>query len=179
MSKQSRGVGDAVKARRGVLELSQRDLSKKAGVDVTSIQQIESGARERLQERTKAKLEDALGWVAGSIDHVLSGGEPTLRLNAEPQSPRPLSPLLEELLTASHARLAEIAEQISSDTGNQAAGDQWLQSVLQMRRPRDEVELNMLQVKDDPKVIWSYVLARRERLRDEALEQDPRMGRSG
>lgn len=46
-------------------------------------------------------------------------------------------------------------------------------------RPRDEVEREMVKIKESQEVIWDYIVARRERLRDEALEKDRRMGRSG
>jgi transcriptional regulator with XRE-family HTH domain len=45
-------------------------------------------------------------------------------------------------------------------------------------QPRDEVEREMLKIKEDPRVVWSYVVARRERMQNEAVERK-RLGRSG
>jgi transcriptional regulator with XRE-family HTH domain len=48
-------------------------------------------------------------------------------------------------------------------------------------KPRDEVEAEMVKLdKDlDARVIWAHITERRERLRDEAIGKDRRMGRSG
>jgi hypothetical protein len=148
-------------------------------VALTTVQDIESGKRAKLQAGTKKRLEEALERAAGSIDEVLSGGTPTLRPKPRASSVLPLSPLLEELLTSSHAQLAEVAELISATRGNPAAGDQWLQAVLELRRPRDEIEIRMLAVDDELRVIWRFIYERRESLPVQVSEEGPRMGQSG
>jgi transcriptional regulator with XRE-family HTH domain len=161
------------------LGISQRELAARARVALTTVQDIQLGKRARLQAGTKTRLEDALEWATGSIDHVMNGGDPTLRPRSSSSSVLPLSPLLEEILIASHAQLAEVADLISTTAGSPTEGDQWLQAVLRLRRPRDDVEIRMQAVDDDPRVIWSLIWDRRERLRDEAPKGSPRMGQSG
>jgi transcriptional regulator with XRE-family HTH domain len=47
--------------------------------------------------------------------------------------------------------------------------------------PRDEVEREMVKLRKDlhPNVIWAHIVDRRERLGNEAIEKDSRMGQSG
>lgn len=61
-------------ARRGELSLTQRTLATKAGVDIKTIYNLESGERWP-QAGTRAKIEKALGWVAGTLEALAEGAD--------------------------------------------------------------------------------------------------------
>lgn len=69
-------VARYVAARRGVLDLAQRDLAELAGVDVKTINTLESGERWP-QATTRSKVELALQWISGDLQRIAEGGEPT------------------------------------------------------------------------------------------------------
>lgn len=73
-------LGRYVRTRREQLGLSQMDVWKKReGPSSTKMGQIEDGQPPTPSASTKAKLEHALEWGSGSVERILSGGEPTGR----------------------------------------------------------------------------------------------------
>lgn len=69
-------LGENIVKQREVIKVSQTELAKMAGVDVTMLSAIESGARENLTLRTICKIAAALGVSASA----LLGGVDTRKL---------------------------------------------------------------------------------------------------
>ncbi|MFG2046038.1 multiprotein-bridging factor 1 family protein [Micromonospora sp. NPDC048935] len=66
----------AVRNRRIVLGLSQKQLGERGPISQRTVAKVESGHKDRLHDRTAAALERALQWETGSIQRVLGGGTP-------------------------------------------------------------------------------------------------------
>ncbi len=87
--------GRAVKAARLAREMTQDDLARAVNVGLSTIQTLERGAREYAKvTATHNAVAKAVGWAEGSVEAVLSGGEPTVvastggpALPASPVSP--------------------------------------------------------------------------------------------
>lgn len=69
-------LAQAVRLRRRLMRLKQTELKDLGGPSHTTVGAIERGDWEALQDGTKASIEQALGWVDGSVDQVLAGGDP-------------------------------------------------------------------------------------------------------
>jgi transcriptional regulator with XRE-family HTH domain len=69
--------------RRGQLGLSQQQLAELAHVDTKTINSLETGRRWP-QPKTRARIAEALGWTARSLQDITDGGEPTLLDEAGP-----------------------------------------------------------------------------------------------
>lgn len=72
-----RALGDAVKARRNELGLTQAALARLLDGSTSNVQRIERGDG-GMRLPTAFALERALGWRPGSVEDVLGGGHPTL-----------------------------------------------------------------------------------------------------
>lgn len=70
-------LGVYVEARRKELGLSQADLAARGGPSDTTVSKIELGRAQRIQAKTARELDDALEWLPGSSEVVMSGGYPT------------------------------------------------------------------------------------------------------
>lgn len=69
-------LSQAMEQRRIELRMAWQDVAKAAGLSVAGIGAIRRGERDPLP-LTRRKLEDALQWEDGSIEAILTGGEPT------------------------------------------------------------------------------------------------------
>jgi transcriptional regulator with XRE-family HTH domain len=70
-------LGKLMAQRRMELNMSKRATSEAAGISINTYQRIEDGRPVR--DVTYAKIENALGWAAGSIQEILDGAtEPVL-----------------------------------------------------------------------------------------------------
>lgn len=77
-------LGRLIRARRKKLKLTQADVQERDGPSTATLRLIEGGKHTDFRDGTGAALEAALQWAPGSIDAVLSGGEPT-SISDEPQ----------------------------------------------------------------------------------------------
>ncbi|MCX5398959.1 helix-turn-helix transcriptional regulator [Streptomyces sp. NBC_00102] len=78
------GLGDAFKAARATLKLTQSDIMEALDVSRATVQNVERGkafTRPTSTHRAYARL---VGWTEGSVDQVLAGGEPTPAAAATP-----------------------------------------------------------------------------------------------
>jgi transcriptional regulator with XRE-family HTH domain len=64
----------AVAARRGELRMTQRELGAAAGVDTKTIGNLESQGRWPIA-RTRAQIEEALGWPVGELERIVQEAE--------------------------------------------------------------------------------------------------------
>lgn len=55
---------------------SRAEFAAHAGMSKRTVDRIERAEPHTYSERTKARVESALGWADGSFDHVLGGGRP-------------------------------------------------------------------------------------------------------
>lgn len=72
----------AIKRRRAVLGLTQRQLALAAGVTSTTVRNLEGGREPSRMPPSIHGVENALGWELGSAQAVLQGGQPTMRQGA-------------------------------------------------------------------------------------------------
>jgi transcriptional regulator with XRE-family HTH domain len=70
-------VARYVIARRGEVGLTQQGLAGRAGVDIKTIYNLESGERWP-QAKTRGALEAALSWYPGDLQRIAEGGEPVV-----------------------------------------------------------------------------------------------------
>lgn len=82
-----RRLGMYVSSRRNELGLTQAAVQANGGPSVATQRQIESGANDGYRGGILSRLEQALGWRAGSASAVLAGGEPTDRHGAPTMAP--------------------------------------------------------------------------------------------
>lgn len=68
--------------------ISQAEFARRAGISRMTLYNIQQGAGTDLRSDTKEGIERVLGWKAGSVDSVLSGGDST---PVEPATPPPAS----------------------------------------------------------------------------------------
>lgn len=52
------------------------DFSTRAGIKPRTLSDLERGARSNFSPETLGAVEDALGWVPGSVQTILTGGQP-------------------------------------------------------------------------------------------------------
>jgi transcriptional regulator with XRE-family HTH domain len=80
-------LGRVIRDRRADLGLTQAEVSNAGGPSPATLYLLESGRRTLYRPQILRRLERALGWRAGSVRHVLAGGEPVLDRGDEPSSP--------------------------------------------------------------------------------------------
>jgi len=68
-------VARYVARRRADLGLSQEALAERAGINPKTVLDLERGRR-TASARTRQKIEGALGWAEGDLNHVANGGYP-------------------------------------------------------------------------------------------------------
>lgn len=113
-------LGKAVDTARLDLGLSKLDLAKVARVGRSTITDLINRGKIPGREVTRARIEAALGWMAGSFNAVLDGAEPVLR----PDSDYPLSGTTKVLV--------EQLSQISQEAHAGAAAADTLRKRLQV-----------------------------------------------
>jgi len=69
-------LGRVVRDWREEVALTQQQIQAAGGPSTAKLREIERGDGAGTEERTKRRLEKALGWAHGSIDTVLGGGDP-------------------------------------------------------------------------------------------------------
>lgn len=70
----TRRLEEAMNTQRLDLRLKWNEIARRAGISTETLFRFRKGARS--DEATRA-VEQALGWARGSVDAILSGGEPT------------------------------------------------------------------------------------------------------
>jgi len=76
-------VGRIVARRRLELGMDAAQLARTAAVDPKTVASLEHGQRWP-RDRSRASIEAALQWKAGSLDDIRAGGEPTQLVTGEP-----------------------------------------------------------------------------------------------
>lgn len=64
-------LGELIRSRRLELDMSKRAVSTAAGLSINTYQRVEDGYSVR--DVTYAKIENILGWAAGSVQEILDG----------------------------------------------------------------------------------------------------------
>jgi transcriptional regulator with XRE-family HTH domain len=88
-------LGEAVRARRLELGLTQAQVSERGGPSTETLRMIENKRAGRLSYRLRRHLEDALEWEPRSVDEVLAGAEARVkgqRVASEMASPEESRP---------------------------------------------------------------------------------------
>lgn len=80
-------LASAIEARRTELGWTQRDLSQRSGVSLTTISAIERRTRDQFQTTTLTSLDRALGWPLGHSGAMLRGDEPASELIITSRTP--------------------------------------------------------------------------------------------
>jgi transcriptional regulator with XRE-family HTH domain len=70
------GLGEAVRARRAQLGMTQHDVEQAGGPSDVTLSQIEQGTPRSYQQRTRITLERALQWKPGAVEAILAGEDP-------------------------------------------------------------------------------------------------------
>jgi transcriptional regulator with XRE-family HTH domain len=77
-------LGKALQAARKASGVTQEKLADELGVGRSAVQLIERGKEFNKPSQTQRAFARRVGWVEGSIEAVLAGGEPTLAPSAVP-----------------------------------------------------------------------------------------------
>lgn len=104
--------------RRAQLGLFWRDVAETAGLTTEGLRGMREGSKD-IRPTTKAGVERALRWAYGSVDAILSGGDPTPveaepKRRAEPAEPKSPADEIGELL-ADIKRLALRAQRLEAE----------------------------------------------------------------
>ncbi|MFD7661036.1 multiprotein-bridging factor 1 family protein [Streptomyces sp. NPDC059788] len=83
MERDWRRLADAIKRARESAGMTQVDLAKRADMSESSVQNLESGLPRTRIPRTLAKVEEALGWAAGSGVEILDGAAGPVSISKE------------------------------------------------------------------------------------------------
>jgi transcriptional regulator with XRE-family HTH domain len=67
------GLGEAVRARRAQLKMTQQDVAQRGGPSDVTLSQIEQGVPRSYQQRTVITLERALRLKPGAVEAILAG----------------------------------------------------------------------------------------------------------
>lgn len=109
-------VARCVKARRGELRYSQRELAERAGVDIKTINSLEAASRWP-QATKRAAIEDALHWRSGSLLRIAEGGEPGDLMTADAEAATVEASAHDATVTTIEPRVAARLEEISRTVG--------------------------------------------------------------
>lgn len=93
-------LAGAIRERRKVLDMTQQQLADAAGVDRSTIKNLEGARTPKRLPSSIAAVEQALGWTSGSAQTVLAGGEPTIVIpptGEYPPAQDPFQPLADRL----------------------------------------------------------------------------------
>lgn len=97
-------VADAINARMVRLRLTQRELSERSGVSLSTLRELQHGEKDRRRSaRTLAAVSDALGWGPDYLHRIATGERPRTNDQSEDR------PADDEVL----AELQEIREQLT------------------------------------------------------------------
>lgn len=66
-----------IERRLNELRLQWKDIPDRGGPSTAKVRELRNGNSQTLNRSKRRDLERALEWVAGSVDEVLAGGEPT------------------------------------------------------------------------------------------------------
>lgn len=106
-------LGRIVKDRRDELGLSQMEVWKgRGGPSTTKLGNLEDGDPPFPSATTKKKLETALEWSPGSVDRILSGGEPVIvepEVSAPSESPGKHGSMASDMI---HGLVVPLLEQL-------------------------------------------------------------------
>ena len=142
-------LGRYVKERREALRLTQQDVAALGGPSVATIRNIEAATNGSYRGRTYSQLEEVLKWTRGSVETVLSGGNPTPLTDdsheAAPVRGKTLGDLLverglrepDELVISDQYEIGTdqfIVEILEADEFEESSKDRWLSSYSNMRR---------------------------------------------
>lgn len=86
-----------VRLRRRELQISQDDAARSVGMSPVTWGRVEKG--QPVRALTHSGIERALGWAPGSVETILSGGEPTEAEAEPPERPSVMDdPLIADIL---------------------------------------------------------------------------------
>jgi transcriptional regulator with XRE-family HTH domain len=103
-------VAEAIRARMADLDMTQAELSQRAGVALMTVRELQNNLKPRRRSpRTLAAVSEALGWPADHLTAILGG--------AEPEDPDADDPVL--------AELDEIKEQLTAIASRLDAVERW------------------------------------------------------
>ncbi|MFE3452449.1 helix-turn-helix domain-containing protein [Nonomuraea sp. NPDC059194] len=71
-------LGTAIRQRRTDLDLGQAEVAQRAGISISTLSALERAKQDDYEDRTLARVEDALGWARGSVDAIKAGGKASL-----------------------------------------------------------------------------------------------------
>lgn len=74
------------------LDLTWEEVALRCGSNRETIRRARMQPEIAITERTKARMEDGMGWTRGSVNRVLAGGEPTLAEDQPDFTPAPAAP---------------------------------------------------------------------------------------
>lgn len=124
-------LGEAVRARRHELGLTQADIREHGGPSPAIVGALENNRAAQLSPRMRRGLDQALQWEPGSVNAILAGGEPvaiTLSSPTDPGIPDPdrwgdAAPLIakvERVQLAVNALTFDVREMASDIVGDPA-----------------------------------------------------------
>lgn len=114
-------LGRYIKQRRERLRMTQQDMYAKGGPSVATIRALEGGDQAAYRNKTYSQIEDSLEWTAGSVDAILTGGEPQDRgsipaRSVDEDSPGPMAiQQLRAIARAEGRTLGEVLEYLGVD----------------------------------------------------------------
>lgn len=86
-------LGEAIRARRAQLGLTQQDVSRSGGPSDFTLSAIEQGTPRTYHQRTKMALERVLRWKSGAVESILAGEDPAgWELPGTPVAEKPAVP---------------------------------------------------------------------------------------
>jgi hypothetical protein len=114
MSRDWDAVAAAIQGRMTDLDMTQTELAKRADVALMTVRELQHNLRPRKRSpRTMSAVSEALGWPAGYLAEVLTGGEP-----ADPDAGDPVLAeldVIKEQLTTITRRLDVIEQRQAAD----------------------------------------------------------------
>lgn len=133
-----RRLADHVTTRRTQLGLTQGQVQAAGGPSVATMRLIEGAIQEGYRPNILGRLEQALGWKAGSVAAILTGGEPT-EIPGQPQPAHKSEPTWEDQL----ARIRAIANNPDRSPGLRAwarrqVGD--IEAILEAAREEEDAQ---------------------------------------
>lgn len=115
MAKDWDSVARAIRQRMADLDMTQTELSQRAGVALMTVRELQQNLKPRRRNpRTLAAMSEALGWPSGHLAAVLAG--------ESPEDPDAGDPVLDEL-DAMKEQITEITRRLDAIERQQAADD--------------------------------------------------------
>ncbi|QFS94559.1 transcriptional repressor DicA (plasmid) [Mycobacterium sp. THAF192] len=107
----SKHLGSCIRERRTRLGLTQEQLANKAGVNTVTVSLLENGRQGPPRGGTTQRLEEALHWKSGAVEHILRGGDPAPFADDPPSAIEISVDIAKSILAA--------VERVKSDLANQ------------------------------------------------------------